>query len=215
MRARVQLDETGLICGRRFVAAQKTHYTPPAIAVDEPERVRSGERTDLRVVLVAVSVMVAGLLVATMVAAPDSFFSAGTETGLSATADTTAVTGKVWYMGEVVVGASVTVSMYDGGELRSSDSDVTDSLGEYWVTFSNAPMSSLPWAVGDTIIVVAEHDSLEGSNSDIAEDSIMHEIDVTLGTVIPEFGDLGAIAPVAGVLGMFMAFFFARKRKDA
>ena len=168
-----------------------------------------------RLAIAAASMLVVALLLATMVASPASDMGAELESAPST--DTTIVMGTVYdSLGDPVVGADVNVSMYDGATLRSYENDVSDSLGGFVATFGAGPGMS-PWGVGDTILVVAEYNEESGTNSttahDIDDPGILQQINVTIGTVIPEFGDLGTIVPVVGVLGMFMAFFFARKER--
>ena len=163
-----------------------------------------------RLAIAAASMLVVALLLATMVAAPASDVDAELE-GAPTTA-VTVVMGTVYdSLGDPAVGADVNVSMYDGATLRSYQTDVTDSLGMYALTFGG--MGGVEWGVGDTILVEAEYNEESGTNSTTAHDSPLQQIDVTIGTVIPEFGDLGTIVPVVGVFGIFMAFFFARKER--
>jgi len=155
--------------------------------------------------------LLAGLIVATIAAAPDSLQTADSETGLLAQIMTT-VTGRVYNSGGLpVVGADVNVSMYDGATLRSYQSDVSDSFGDYVIIFGGAVGPA--WAVGDTILVFAEHGDYSGTNSTTAADLPIQEIDVKLNILIPEFGDLGALVPIAGVFGIFMALFFVRRER--
>ena len=168
-----------------------------------------------RLAIAAASMLVVALLLATMVAAPAS--DEGAELEGAPSDDPTIVMGTVYDSGGTpVIGADVNVSMYDGATLRSYQTDVTDSLGMYQANFGFG-FGSDDWGVGDTILVVAEYGEESGTNSTVAHDiddpDSLQYVNVTIGTVIPEFGDLGTVVPVVGVLGMFMAFFFARKER--
>ena len=163
----------------------------------------------LRFAVVMVSIVTAGLLVATMAGAPSTFFPADTESEPST--EMKLVRGKVWMDSAPVVGAYVNVSMYDGAVLRSYYEDFSDSQGDYLATFGG--MGGLPWAVDDVIVVFAESGDCSSSNNSVATTEFQQYVNVTIGTVIPEFGDLGALMPVLAALGMFMAFFYARKGK--
>jgi hypothetical protein len=161
-----------------------------------------------RLAAVATCMVAAGLLLATMVAAPASQEDARLESTPSD--EPTFVTGTVYDSGETpVIGADVNVSMYDGATLRSYATDQTDSQGKYLIEFGF--LMGPEWGVGDTIVVVAEYNEQSGVNSTVAVVGPMQYVNVTIGTVIPEFGDLGVVLPVVGVLGMFMALFFARR----
>jgi hypothetical protein len=112
--------------------------------------------------------------------------------------------------GNPLEGADVTVSMIKPDTtLRASWTDTTDSDGLYITTF--APSE---WEVGDTIQVVAEYGLESGSNSVAAADVPIQYVDVTVGTAIPEFSDLGTVASVGGMLAMFLVVFSARRRKN-
>lgn len=112
--------------------------------------------------------------------------------------------------GNPLVGADVTVSMIKPDTtLRASWTDTTDSDGLYITTF--APSE---WEIGDTIQVDADYGGDSGSNSAVAVDVPIHYVDVTVGTAIPEFSDLGTVASIAGVMGVFMMFFSARRKKS-
>lgn len=162
--------------------------------------------------IAAASLFVAGLLAAAITAAPSANVSVRLETDPSG--DPTIVTGTVYDFGGVpVIGAEVNVSMYDGETLRSYDKDTTDSDGEYMVTFG--PFVGVPWGVGDEIRIVAESGDYSGTNSTTAQDCPLQYVNVTLSTVIPEFGGLGSLVPIAGILGIFMAFFFARRGRNS
>ena len=158
------------------------------------------------------SLLLVTLFVVTIVAAPGSFLSAESETAPSE--DMMIVSGTVYDSGGLpVVGADVNVSMYDGATLRSYQTDVSDSSGVYAATFGPM-MGGEPWGVGDTILVVADDGECSGTNSTVAGDDLFPEIDVKLTTMIPEFGNLGALVPIVGILGIFMVFFFARKERN-
>ena len=115
------------------------------------------------------------------------------------------------------IGAEVNVSMYDGETLRSWFIDETTSDGKYMATFGGG-MGGEPWGVGDTILVVAEAGEYTGTNSTIAHDiddpGPQQFVNVTLSTVIPEFGELGAMAPIGGLLIVFMTLFFVRRKRE-
>ena len=211
MRDRVRLDETGLTCGRRFIAAQKTHYTASAVAPSGSGKKESVKSMRFRLAATAICLLLAGLIVATIAAAPGSLLPADSET--EPTNEITVVRGIVYNSGGLpVVGADVNVSMYDGATLRSYQSDVSDSSGGYTVTFGPMPGAE-PWAIGDTILVFAEEGDYSGTNSTVAVDDVFQDIDVKLNVLIPEFGDLGALVPIAGVFGIFMALFFVRRER--
>ena len=213
MRDRVRIEETGLICGRRFIAAQKTHYTPQAIAPASGGAKKRGKRLKSRLAIAAASLLVAGLLAAAITVAPSANVSVGLETAPSDLI--TVVTGTVYDSGgSPVIGAEVNVSMYDGETLRSYYEDTTTSDGSYSTTFGPLPGME-PWGVGDTILVVAEDGEYFGTNSTTAQYCAMQYVNVTLSTVIPEFGELGSLIPIAGVLSIFMAFFFARRERNS
>ncbi|UCE91289.1 MAG: hypothetical protein JSV90_07720 [Methanobacteriota archaeon] len=166
--------------------------------------------------IAAASMLVAGLMLATIVVAPASQVDAELE---SAPSDNpTIVTGTVYDSGGTpVIGADVNVSMYDGATLRSYQTDVTDSLGMYEASFGFG-IGGDEWGVNDTILVVAEYGEEIGTNSTVAhaidDPGMLQYVNVTIGTVIPEFGDLGAILPIVGSLGIFMALFFARRKNS-
>ena len=212
MRNRVRIEETGLICRRRFIAAQKTHYTPQAIAQASGGTKERGKRLKSRLAIASASLLVAGLLAAAITVAPSANVSVRLETDSSD--QITVVTGTVYDSGgSPVIGAEVNVSMYDGETLRSYYQDTTTSDGNYTATFG--PLMGAPWGVGDTILVVAEDGEYTGTNSTTAQECPLQYVNVTLSTVIPEFGELGSLVPIAGVLSIFMAFFFARRERNS
>ena len=168
-----------------------------------------------RLVITAVSLLAVGLLVTTFTAAPSAHQYA--EPGSAPSEDMTIVQGTVYDTGGLpVIGADVNVSMYDNETLRSWLTDTTDSNGMYLITFGG--MGGEPWGVNDTILVVAESGEYFGTNSTIAHDvddpGPQQFINVTLSTVIPEFGKLGAMAPMGGLVVVFMALFFLRRKRE-
>ncbi len=215
------------MCGRRFVAARKTPYIsipvvkenrtpvvqesriPVAQGSGSPER-RSARLTRTHIAFALLSIVCAAIVVAAITAVPASTPSpAMTEATFPVM-----VLGYVWdAMYTPLAGAEVNVSMVKPDTtLRTYWTDTTDSSGMYSVTF--APSE---WEIGDTILVVAECGMETGTNSTIALDSNVHPaqyVNVTVGTAIPEFSDLGTVVSVVGVLGLFMMVFSARKRKD-
>ncbi len=93
----------------------------------------------------------------------------------------------------LVSGASVTVSVYNGATLRSSQATTSDGSGFYTVTFGNSD-----WDLGNTIRVTASKLTSSGQNETTATDSFM-TIDVHFGTVIPELGGPTLVLALGGV----------------
>ncbi|UCE90806.1 MAG: carboxypeptidase regulatory-like domain-containing protein [Methanobacteriota archaeon] len=86
----------------------------------------------------------------------------------------------------------------------------SDGTGLYQYDLANMGVA---WEVGDEIFVEAEKDAVIGSAIGYVTENPFDMIDVTLGTVIPEFPMV--IAPVAGMLALFFVVRISRHRDDA
>ena len=111
--------------------------------------------------------------------------------------------------GTPLEGADVTVNMLDGAgpTIRDTQTDTTDSDGQYAVTFALEY-----WEVGDTIDVIATYNAAEETNSSTADILPFNQVDITYAFEIPEFGSLSGILISAGILGI-IASVALRKRK--
>lgn len=106
-------------------------------------------------------------------------------------------------------GADVIVTIRDPS-IRATLSDITDANGYYSVTFGPSD-----WDIGNTIEVNATYDSNQETNSTSAIDSPSQWVNVTIaGFVIPEFGDIGMLIAVIGLLTMFMAVAWRRRSQQ-
>ena len=109
-----------------------------------------------------------------------------------------------------VEGATVTVT-----DLRLGLSGVAlpeeGVPGLYSFDLANLPDAETnPYLVGDEILAEAEKDAVTGSNTCYVTAAPFDLVEVTLGTVIPEFPMV--IAPVAGVLALFAVVRMSRRR---
>jgi hypothetical protein len=157
--------------------------------------------------MIVLSILCAAVLVAVAIMAPSTQRPSHIEAVFPLT-----VRGHVWdTVGVPVAGADVEVSMKrPDTSVRSSYTTATNSTGAYSIAFAPAE-----WEVDDTIFVVAEFGADTVENSTIAEDCPIQYVNVTMTIAIPEFSDIGKIVSMAGILGIFMMVFFARRRKTA
>lgn len=110
-----------------------------------------------------------------------------------------------------VEGANVTVTMKDTGGTPTATYYFDESLsnGYYSVTFAMAE-----WEEDYTIEVTAELGAYESMNWTTADDSPFQTVNVTLLTVIPEFGDiLGSPAVFVVLVTLAMFIVISRKRR--
>jgi len=107
----------------------------------------------------------------------------------------------------IVVGASVTVQVYIDSSMivRSTQSTTTDSLGFYTVTFGNTE-----WEIGDTIKVTATKGADSGTNSVVADSGFQQTLNITFGSVIPEFGSPLVIS--LAMVGIVLTFVISRRK---
>lgn len=98
-----------------------------------------------------------------------------------------------------VAGASVEVKIMSGPTVRETQTDTTDSLGFYTVSFD--PNN---WDVGDTITTTATKGADSGSASTTANDSVFQTLDATLGAAIPEFSQGGVVLVVGSVIVLML-----------
>jgi len=90
------------------------------------------------------------------------------------------------HMGAPVEGANVTIEMWNNSTLRKTFyEDSTASDGFYTVTFEGKD-----WDENNTIKVTARLGEFTASNSTLANSMPIQYVNVTLWTVIPEFGAL-------------------------
>jgi hypothetical protein len=112
-----------------------------------------------------------------------------------------------------LAGAQVTVEIWAGSwpdetVLRTSQSTVTDTWGDYEVTFAGNS-----WDPHNTIKVFATYDSLQGAHNVEANGDQYQTVDVTISTAIPEFsGPLGLLAMMAGCMVPIVVLLARRRR---
>jgi len=117
------------------------------------------------------------------------------------------VTGLVYTSGgsTPAIGATVIATVWDGSTFRASQSETTDSSGFYSITFGPSD-----WDVGNNIVVGATLGSDVGGGEVIADDSYSQTVNISLGTVVSEFG-APAVLLAAGIVAG--ALVVGRKRK--
>lgn len=158
----------------------------------------------LRPTITVLSILCAGIFVAVAIVAPSAQKPASIEAAFPLVAR-----GHVWDVGGAPIpGAEVEVSVKEDDEVRATYTDTTNATGGYSVTFSHEV-----WDAGNTILVVVEFGGDSVENSTVANEDPVQYVNVTMTIAIPEFSDLGGIASVAGIMGIFMMVFFARRRK--
>ncbi len=97
------------------------------------------------------------------------------------------------------VGATVIATVWNGTTLHATLSTTSDSLGFYTVTFGPTD-----WDIGFIIIVGALLGVQGGEGTSVADSTPVQTINVTLGTVIPEFSLPGISVVVAAMIGLLV-----------
>jgi len=123
-------------------------------------------------------------------------FSVAVPANCAAATDPVTVRGYIYDLaGNVVEGASVTVSMKDGETVVSTKTDESDASGYYSTLFL-----AVEWNLGNTVYVVAEFSGNQQPNSTVATDDPVIPVDVHFTFEIPEFGfDAGLLVAGLGI----------------
>ena len=116
-----------------------------------------------------------------------------------------AVTGYVWdSAGAPLEYADITVNLKNGKLIKDTQTDATDSSGEYSVSFSSCED-------GWVIEVIATYNSNQETNSTAADSSSLQWVNVTFPFEIPVFGNLLGFLIAGGLLGTIVAVSLRRK----
>lgn len=108
--------------------------------------------------------------------------------------------------GAPLAGASVNIT--DKTTKAYNNTIKSDSYGQYQYDLNGLKGG---YTIGDKINITATHGSLIGWNETVAHAGSYFYLNVTLGTVIPEFG--GYVIPVVGMLTVFAAVSLASSRR--
>lgn len=115
-------------------------------------------------------------------------------------------TGYVWdSAGTPLEGAQITVNLKNNQFIKYTQTDTTDSAGEYYVSFAACEQ-------GWTIEAIATYNSNQETNSTTADGSSLQWVNVTFPFEIPQFGNLVGFAGAAFFIGVVAVLFIKRKK---
>ncbi len=109
---------------------------------------------------------------------------------------------------EGIAGLFVTVTVKNGGLVRTILGNTTDKDGFFTVMFTNDE-----WFVGDAIEVSATYDNRTEENSTLATAELSQELDLQFVPIIPEFGVWKVALVVASVATLITAVALLWRRK--
>jgi type 1 fimbria pilin len=109
--------------------------------------------------------------------------------------------------GDPVVGADVLVEVLSG--TYPTRATTTDGAGHYQIV---TDFTLSEWNVGDTVRTTVTYGGEPESNTAVADDDGVVQIDVQLTLAIPEFGSLTGVLVTMGIIGIIATVSMRRKK---
>jgi hypothetical protein len=132
--------------------------------------------------------------------------------GISINGPKTIVEGKVFYAEteEPVPGANVIVRCEDNNNIRrdKTKTGATNSEGFYYAIFDQ----QFECDNNDFVTVSATKNEETGENEGVVEGRVLEELNVALGSPLPNVPEFGLIVGITTVLGALGIFFLVRKK---